>query len=125
MQAGLALWLPQWREACVHDRTSDSQPLSLCSLSYPARINAAKILTELQQYDVNKIAFLFRSIAFVSASVVLRFHDWSLLQTAGEILELLLDEEDEVAEVSHLYDVNKEHASLTNVDLAEQSLARF
>ena len=53
MQSGLALWLPQWREASINDKTSDTQHLSLCSLSYPARINASKLLIELQQYDVS------------------------------------------------------------------------
>ena len=53
MQSGLALWLPQWREASINDKTSDTQHLSLCSLSYPARISASKLLIELQQYDVS------------------------------------------------------------------------
>ena len=58
MQKGLALWLPQWKERSEAEKADEAGPLSadnpvsLCPLSYPARINATKLLVELEQYEV-------------------------------------------------------------------------
>lgn len=63
MSRGLALWLPQWKQqhadesqaaAGVASASSSHDLVALCGLSYPARINVAKILIELEDYDVSK-----------------------------------------------------------------------
>jgi len=68
-ERGVSLWLPAWKEA---DKPDGEQidPIEVCSVSYPSRLTAAKLLVEVENYEL-----------------------------ASEILELLLDEEDEVVEV--------------------------
>ena len=59
MTKGIALWLPQWKAASEADKaepsTSSSDDVALCPLSYPVRINATKILIELEQYEVRAL----------------------------------------------------------------------
>jgi tetratricopeptide (TPR) repeat protein len=73
MDKGVSLWLPQLRNAVKPEGATLDDPVEVCPLSYPARINCAKTLIELENYEV-----------------------------ASEILELLLDENDEVVEVWYL-----------------------
>ncbi|KAK2177144.1 hypothetical protein NP493_616g01012 [Ridgeia piscesae] len=72
IEKGISLWLPQMKELVKPDGPA-VDPIEVCAVSYPARINATKILIELEKYD-----------------------------DASEVLELLLDEEDEVVEVWYL-----------------------
>lgn len=66
------LWLPSLKEAAKPEGTS-IDPVESCSLTYPARLTAARLLVEVESYEL-----------------------------AAEILELLLDEEDQVVEVWYL-----------------------
>ncbi|KAI0239735.1 putative RNA-directed DNA polymerase from transposon BS [Lamellibrachia satsuma] len=72
IEKGVSLWLPQMKEVVKPDGAA-VDPVEVCAVSYPVRINATKILIELEEYD-----------------------------QASEVLELLLDEEDEVIEVWYL-----------------------
>ena len=74
MEKGLALWLPQWKEEVQKPDGEDVADLAQsCSIGYPERIHASKLLIELQQYE-----------------------------EASEILEMLLEEEDEIVETWYL-----------------------
>lgn len=73
MEHGLSLWLPQLRNCNKSPIASAEDSSEVCAVSYPARISCAKMLIELENFDV-----------------------------ASEILEFLLDESDEVVEVWYL-----------------------
>lgn len=72
IEKSVALWLPQLQEA-EKAEGSNIDPVQVCPVSYLSRMNAAKILIEVEKYDI-----------------------------ASEILELLLEEEEEVIEVWYL-----------------------
>ncbi|KAK7500735.1 hypothetical protein BaRGS_00007979 [Batillaria attramentaria] len=70
----VSLWLPQLQaqeEGTVDDENFD--PVEACPLSYPTRMQAAKILVEVGEYE-----------------------------TAGEVLELLLDEDEDIPDVWYM-----------------------
>ena len=73
MNKGITLWLPKWKEEVQKSDGDDADIAYSCIIGYPERINATKILIELKDFD-----------------------------TAIEVLELLLDEEDEVVETWYL-----------------------
>ncbi|XP_022240391.1 probable assembly chaperone of rpl4 isoform X1 [Limulus polyphemus] len=74
MQESLSLWLPKY-QAVREGRldSSDFDPVEVCPLSYDARINTSKLLIELELYD-----------------------------EAGEVLEGLVEEDDEVIDTWYL-----------------------
>ncbi|KAK2143665.1 hypothetical protein LSH36_823g01024 [Paralvinella palmiformis] len=73
VEKGISLWLPKLREAIKPEGASDLDPIELCPVNYPCRVNVVKTLIELGNYELST-----------------------------EILELLLDEDDTVVEVWYL-----------------------
>ncbi|ELU00614.1 hypothetical protein CAPTEDRAFT_225563 [Capitella teleta] len=77
LDEGISLWLPALKQVHLENPGTKAEalidPIVACHVSYPGRINAAKLCIEVSKYEV-----------------------------AAEILELLLDEDDEVLEVWYL-----------------------
>ena len=52
MDKGISFWLPQWKEVMEKSEDKDVDVVNACSIGYPERINASKILIELKEYDL-------------------------------------------------------------------------
>ncbi|XP_064455312.1 uncharacterized protein LOC135366521 [Ornithodoros turicata] len=74
MERSLSLWLPRYQSIRENKTASeDVDPVEVCSLSYSSRVDASKLLIELEMYD-----------------------------EAGDILDGLVEEDDEVVDVWYL-----------------------
>ena len=52
IEKGVVLWLPKMEEV-EKSTEAEVDPVYTCSVSYPARVNAAKVLIEVENYDVS------------------------------------------------------------------------
>ena len=57
----MSLWLPGLREADQPDGGA-VDPVTVCPVSYPARVSAAKTLIEVQNFDVRQQVFFNKMV---------------------------------------------------------------